>query len=332
MGVDSVRGSSSGSSQSSVNSYNKTQSAEPSPSSSGNKVAEATTPSSASTKPVVNFDQSRFDGAKAVSSTPALLQSTPVDRMNFNQSSFDAAKAFSSMPELLQPTPLNPTPQTFQPTATDPFTVPQGQLTFNAEGLEDRGRYFSREAHWPGGASGVTIGRGYDMKERTTDEVLADLTAAGVPQADAERLAQGAGLEDDEAAEFVRGLDGLEITPEAQQALFSTVYEEYVTDVRRISNGPSQVEAYGNVDWENLDPAIQDAIVDLRYRGDYTPLTRRDVQPLVVANDLQGLHDLLADENRMINDWGVPRDRFERRRDYLADALAERATTPAPTP
>src|SRR5690606_34158303 len=58
----------------------------------------------------------------------------------------------------------------------DCLTMSQGQVTFDAEGNDIPGNaYFSRVLHWPGGASGVTIGRGYDMKERTQAAVLQDL-------------------------------------------------------------------------------------------------------------------------------------------------------------
>ncbi|VVO35587.1 hypothetical protein [Pseudomonas fluorescens] len=64
--------------------------------------------------------------------------------------------------------------------------VPYGQLTFDVEGndIEDEShplyRYFSRVVHWPGGASGITIGRGYDLGQRPAPE--SDLRAAGVEE------------------------------------------------------------------------------------------------------------------------------------------------------
>lgn len=47
------------------------------------------------------------------------------------------------------------------------LTVPKGQLTFDAEGNDNNDSpYFSRHIHWPGGVSGVTIGRGYDLGQQ----------------------------------------------------------------------------------------------------------------------------------------------------------------------
>jgi len=323
MGVDSVGGSSSRSSTNPVSSDSRRgispALATPTADKAAANVAKA---NALSTKPSVNFEQSTFEPAKNLAGMPKLMSSTPISNAGLSETPFDAAKAFTEMPELLQATPLSPTPQTF----VSDFTVPEGQLTFDAEGLETRGAYFSREAHWPGGASGVTIGRGYDMKHRSAETIVSDLTTAGVPLADAERLAQGAGLTGQDAADFIAQEDvkAVEITPLAQKNLFSTVYDHYESEVQRISNKPDTVDKYGSVDWDNLDPAIKDVAVDLIYRGDYTPATRKSIQPLMVANDVQGLHDLLSDETKMTVDWGVPQDRFERRRDSLGAALDAR--------
>src|SRR5947209_4578175 len=82
------------------------------------------------------------------------------------------------------------------------YTVARGQLTFDAEGQEG-GRYHSRKVHQPTGASGVTIGRGYDMKLRTPEQVTADLKTAGLDQKVAEQYAKGAGLTGKEAGDFI---------------------------------------------------------------------------------------------------------------------------------
>ncbi|PNS09862.1 hypothetical protein COO59_20620, partial [Mixta theicola] len=59
--------------------------------------------------------------------------------------------------------------------------VSQGQFTFDNEGLEHSTAavpfravptpWFSRVLHWPGGFSGVTLGRGFDMKLRSAGEI-----------------------------------------------------------------------------------------------------------------------------------------------------------------
>ena len=57
-----------------------------------------------------------------------------------------------------------------------------GRVTWDSEGSEG-GRFHSRRPHVPSDSSGVTIGRGYDMKSRPRSAVLTDLLRAGVPRA-----------------------------------------------------------------------------------------------------------------------------------------------------
>jgi hypothetical protein len=71
---------------------------------------------------------------------------------------------------------------------------------------------------------------------------------------------------------------------------------------------------------DKLHPAIQELIVDLKYRGDYTPETRKLVQPLIVKNDLEGLAAAMADETYWTN-MRVPPDRFRRRKTFMEDAV-----------
>jgi len=57
-----------------------------------------------------------------------------------------------------------------------------------------------------------------------------------------------------------------------------------------------------------------DTVADLRYRGDYTPVTRERVQPLLVSRDFAGLESLVSDRNYWVGRWGVPLDRFNRKK------------------
>ncbi|MCK8600115.1 pesticin C-terminus-like muramidase [Desulfoferrobacter suflitae] len=203
------------------------------------------------------------------------------------------------------------------------FIVDAGQLTFDAEGQEISGLYFSRRPHVPSNSSGVTLGRGYDLKSKKQSQILADLTKSGLDPELAEKFAGAAGLKGDAANQYIlrQGLGNAIITPTQQKALFEITYAEHSADVERICNKSSAVRTYGGTDWEQLHPAIKDILVDLRYRGDYTPFTRKRVQPLVVANDVVGLATFMSDEKYWKQQIGVPRDRFERRADYMAKAL-----------
>lgn len=206
----------------------------------------------------------------------------------------------------------------------DAFAVDQGQLTFDAEGRENPGgRFHSRVPHVPGGASGVTIGRGYDIGQHTAAGTVNDLTAAGISPEQAEAYAGASGRSGQGAAAWLsqnRGALG-EITPEQQAALFGTTYGEHLADVERISNKDDVVEAYGASSMDRVDPAIRDLFVDLRYRGDYHGTSRRHVQQYAVGNDLPGLAEDLADRDLWAS---VPQDRFDRRRLYAEEAVEER--------
>ena len=202
------------------------------------------------------------------------------------------------------------------------FAVPFGQLTFDAEGLEKPGPYFSRRLHVPGPWSGATIGRGYDMCERSRNEIVADLTAAGLAKAKAEKLAQARGLKGKQARDFIaaKGLGEIEVTAKQQNALFVLTYQELEGDVVRICGKADVVAKYGALSWDALHPAIRDLLVDLRYRGDYTGATREKVQPPAVKNDLAAFRRALSTEDYWVGQRGVPKDRFRRRRDYLQRA------------
>jgi LysM repeat protein len=216
--------------------------------------------------------------------------------------------------------PPSPPPGTETTAQTDWFSVPMGQLTFDVEGMEKPGsRYHSRCPHVPGPWSGVTIGRGFDMSQRTRESIFDDLRAAGMPAGDARKLSRCAGYIGDAAERYLKDNDlkALSITPEAQNRLFLSTYEELAGDVIRICEKHDWVAKYGATDWQQLDPTVRDIAIDLRYRGDYTPATRRKVQKLPVANSRSRLKRLMADEAYWLTVCNVPKDRFERRRDYF---------------
>lgn len=174
----------------------------------------------------------------------------------------------------------------------------------------------SRVLHVPSSTSGLTIGRGYDMKEKSAQKIINDLVEAGVDEEHAKLLGEASGLSGDEAKIFIESndLSDFEITMDAQEALFATTYEAMSNDVQRICNKDDCVAAYGPVDWENLETKIIDILIDLRYRGDYTPTSRRRIQKFVSANDLDSITADLSDRDNWSN---VPEDRFNRRRDFL---------------
>jgi hypothetical protein len=194
-----------------------------------------------------------------------------------------------------------------------------GTLTFEAEGQEG-GPYHSRKLHVPGPSSGLTIGRGYDMKEKSKQQIIADLKSVGIGEVDAKKLAKAAGLIGNKAKQFIKDekLEGFEISSDAQVKLFELSYRAEEAVVKRISGKEDTKEAYGSVDWEKTDGAIRDLLVDLKFRGDYTSNSRRLVQRHLANNDLEKLAEVMGDRANWPN---VPNDRFERRKAYMNKAL-----------
>ena len=195
------------------------------------------------------------------------------------------------------------------------MAISAGQLTYDAEGTEG-GPFHSRTLSVPSDCSGLTIGRGYDMKEKTSAQIDADLTRAGLTDDEAKQLSPAAGLSGDGAKQFItdNSLEAFEISMDVQEALFDHSYGAVTADVLRICSKPDCIAAYGAVDWDNLSPYIKDVLVDLRYRGDYNPSSRKRIQTLVAKNDVQSFTEDLSTPDNWTN---VPKDRFNRRVAFL---------------
>ncbi|CAB4023075.1 Hypothetical predicted protein, partial [Paramuricea clavata] len=205
----------------------------------------------------------------------------------------------------------------------DCFQVNRGQFTFDAEGKEG-GRFHSRKLHVPPDNSGLTIGRGYDMKEKTKQQIEGDLRKAGIDKAKAKLLSRAAGLEGKAAKKFIKDnkLENFKITPCQQKKLFEITYEAMEKDVRNIINRKDVVELYGKADWNKLHPAIKEILIDLQFRGDYTPETRKKIiHRAVTDNYFNVFYFLMKDRKNWKN---VPKDRFERRVKFLLDFKVNR--------
>lgn len=202
------------------------------------------------------------------------------------------------------------------------LNVDRGQLTFDVEGndLEDSENslhmYFSRKAHWPGGVSGITIGRGYDLGQRPNSE--SDLVSVGVNAPLLGWLLDARGLSGYAARDYLNNasqeIRKTFITRKQQHLLFVSVYEFMKNEIIRISNKDDTIALYGNLNWDSLNPKIQDIAVDLIYRGDYTGNSRKLIQRHMTSNDFSAFSNVITDRSN----WGnVPEDRFNRRTDYL---------------
>jgi hypothetical protein len=199
-------------------------------------------------------------------------------------------------------------------------TPTAGRLTFDAEGQEG-GRFHSRHFHVPSASSGLTIGRGYDMKLRSKTEVRDDMLAIGRSVAEATLISQAAGMRGERAEEFIEenDLEDFEISLEQQVRLFDIEYQRQEKDTRRLATKADVTRAFGATDWEALDAGIKEVLVDLRYRGDYTPTSRKFLQVHVAKNDGRAFAAQICARDNWPN---VPSDRFNRRKAFCERAFA----------
>lgn len=196
-------------------------------------------------------------------------------------------------------------------------TNDSGFLTYDAEGREAPGtKYHSRALHVPSYKSGVTIGRGYDMKEKSKSKVFEDMMSALKDEQQARLLSKSAGLFGGEAKLFIieNELVDFEMSIESQEALFKISYDRVRNIVMRICKKTDTVAAYGSVDWDNLNPKIKEVTIDLCFRGGYGPNSRKVIQKLIADNDIDGFTAIMSNREN----WkSVPLDRFERRVAFL---------------
>jgi len=126
-----------------------------------------------------------------------------------------------------------------QPALANQVSQPAGVLRLSHKGHEfiyriEARKGTSKHLHHPPGASGVTLGAGYDMKERRETEVIADLTAVGVDLAVAMKAAKGVGLSGDDAMTFAKTHEKLiTLTVAQQKQLLRNKAPDYERYVRR---------------------------------------------------------------------------------------------------
>ena len=202
-----------------------------------------------------------------------------------------------------------------------PVEPDRGMVTWESEGTEG-GMFHSRKLHVPTQASGLTIGRGYDMKQKNPGQIVTDLSRAGIGLADAQKLSQASGLFGNTAKSFISDnqLTDFQISQCTQKYLFDISYAAEEKEVRRICEKPTVVAAYGKTDWDKLHPAIKDVLIDLKFRGDYTGGSRQKIQKFVAENNLIKFAEAISNSQNWPN---VPADRFKRRKKFINDAVTE---------
>ena len=96
----------------------------------------------------------------------------------------------------------------------------------------------SNVLHWPGGGSGVTLGPGYDMKERTKEAITKDMQTIGLPAELAKKIAEGAGLKGESAKKFaaensVKTRELVKLDEKVEIVLLKLILPDYEARVKR---------------------------------------------------------------------------------------------------
>jgi GH24 family phage-related lysozyme (muramidase) len=98
---------------------------------------------------------------------------------------------------------------------------------------EEAQKNVSDRLHWPKFGSGVTLGPGYDLKERKEDAIIADLQGIGLDKAIAKAIAGGAGKTGQDAKKFCDDNAKLVVlTAEQETALLKLTLPDYIRRVR----------------------------------------------------------------------------------------------------
>ncbi len=146
---------------------------------------------------------------------------------------------------------------------------------------------------WPGGASGVTIGIGYDLGYNTPTQIGADWQGH-LPDEDVDRLVAVAGLKGS-AAEAARAKVATVRVPlpAARVVFYTRTLPRYAADTRRAYPGA-----------ERLPADAQSAMLSLVFnRGTAMQGDRRremrEIVPLVAARDLTGIAARLRSMKRL---------------------------------
>ena len=217
-------------------------------------------------------------------------------------------KSLAPPPFALQSSPVQakqaPVQRQEAQTQESTYEVTRGELTSIGEGSDAQTSHIHRP-NTP--SSGVTLGKGYDIGSRTAEQVITELTAAGMSVDQATKISAGAGLTGAPADTFIaQNKDSVgEISRDVQYALLGQMLEVY-TD-RAKSTATSTTADSGNrnaagreakegaapgtyvmseIQWDNLHPAMVELLTDLIYQGGYYGYNRvARINEVLIAND-----------------------------------------------
>jgi GH24 family phage-related lysozyme (muramidase) len=174
----------------------------------------------------------------------------------------------------------------------------------------------SNRLHWPGGASGVTLGPGYDLRHRKKEEVTADLKAIGVSDDIAKKVAEGCGKHDADAKAFAKDNKNLvELSVPQEKALLAKVLPAYA----RVVDDRTIVKV-------DLNPNERAALISLVYNIGARSFRESTLLEKLNANDRAGAAEQFARWNKS---GGQVLDGLTKRRQAEAD-LFRKEYRPAP--
>jgi len=116
---------------------------------------------------------------------------------------------------------------------------PASKLSISAEGLRfiyliEAQKGVSNHLHWPKGASGVTLGPGYDMKERVSPSIVTDMIAIGIDSSSAQKIGEAAGKQGSDAQKFaLENKNLVNLSQEQETKLLANIVPSYENIVRR---------------------------------------------------------------------------------------------------
>lgn len=229
---------------------------------------------------------SQIAGSNGSAARPGASSVEPVQRRSSSSSQVDPAAEAAALGTFDRGDATGQAVQRKESGAGE-LVVSSGELTTLGEGSDAQTRFI----HWPHtDASGVTLGKGYDIGSRSAARVIEELTAAGMPQDQATRISQGAGLKGQAANRFVQNNKSSvgEIAIEVQRALLATMLVEYTARAKSTATSTTADSKNRNAagrerregkaagtyvmseaEWDGMHPAMHEFLTDLIYQGGY---------------------------------------------------------------
>lgn len=176
---------------------------------------------------------------------------------------------------------------------------------------------FLKHPIWPGGASGVTIGIGYDLGYNRVSQIQRDWSGK-VSELDLEKLKKMSGLKAGKAKQQLRRLKTVSVTFDDAITVFSeSTLPRYAASARKTYPGI-----------ENLHADAQAALLSLVYnRGTAMSGARRKemaaIRPLVLQQDYAGIAQEILNMKRLWQGRGL--DGLLKRRDDEAELVSQLA-------